>query len=338
MRRVLLGRLVVGMVLMTGLASSAVAASQANWPDTLFTERQHDFGPVPRGAKVRHKFVLTNNTSTPITVLNLRVSCGCTSGTASESVIPPGKAGFIEAQMDTRNFVGRKATTLFVTVHNGFQESEISLGVASTILSDIVLNPGGIDFGSIVRGQSPTLSLTIDRVGQPDWRVVKMVSASKVLNATLAETQRTAGMVSYRLDVSLKPGAPSGVVRDEIQFLTNDPESKGFPVLVTAQIRGELTATPSILALGAPTSAAPVTGRYIVRAPKPFKVVSIEGEGDGFTATADNKDAKPLHVVTVSLKAEDGKPITTPTRTFKIVTDLPGEGPAVVTATLQGVQ
>ena len=42
-----------------------------------------------------------------------------------------------------------------------------------------------------------------------------------------------------------------------------------------------------------------------------------------------------MHVVTVSLKAEDGKLITTPTRTFKILTDLAGEAPAVVTATLQ---
>ena len=182
MRRVIIGRLIVGFVMATASASTALGASQGAWADTLFSERQHDFGPVPRGAMVRHKFVLTNNTATPISILNLRVSCGCTSGTASDSVIPPGKAGFVEAQMDTRNFVGRKATTLFVSVHNGYQESEISLGVASTILSDIVLNPGGIEFGSIVRGQSPTMSLTIDRVGQPDWRVVRMVSASKVLN------------------------------------------------------------------------------------------------------------------------------------------------------------
>ncbi len=338
MRRVIMGRLVVGLVLIVGVASSAMGANPASWPDSLFAERQHDFGPVPRGAKVRHKFVLANNTGIPITILNLRVSCGCTSGTASDSVIPPGKTGFVEAQMDTRNFVGRKATTLYVSVHNGTQESEISLGVASTILSDIVLNPGGIEFGTIVQGQSPTLSLTIDRVGQPDWRVVRMVSASKVLNATLAETQRAGGSVSYRLDVSLKPGTPSGTVRDEIQFLTNDGESKGFPILVTAQIRGELTATPNVLALAAPTSAAPVTGRYIVRAPKPFKVVSIEGAGDGLTATIDNQESKPIHVVTLTVKTEGDAPISGPTRTLKILTDLPGEGPAVVTATLQGVR
>ena len=211
--------------------------------------------------------------------------------------------------MDTRNFVGRKATTLFVTLHNGYEEVEIGLGVASTILSDIVLNPGGIDFGPIARGQSPSLSLTIDRIGQPEWRVVKMVSASKVLAATLAETQRANGAVSYRLDVSIKPGAPAGYVRDEIQLLTNDPESRGFPVLVTAEVRGDLSASPSVLSLAAPGTSEPVQGRFIVRASKPFKVVKIEGAGDGFTATARRRDrqADPRRHRRLSARSGQGR-------------------------------
>ena len=338
MRRMILAQAVVGLVLAAWASATADGAeTQRSWAEGLFAERQHDFGPVPRGAKVRHPFVLTNNTQTPISILNLRVSCGCTSGRSSVSVVPPGKAGVVEAEMDTRNFVGRKATTLFVTLHNGYEQVEIGLGVASTILSDIVLNPGGIDFGPIARGQTPSASLAIDRIGQPEWRVVKMVSASKVLAATLAETQRANGAVSYRLDVSIKPGAPAGYVRDEIQLLTNDPESRGFPVLVTAEVRSDLSASPSVLSLGAPGTSEPVQGRFIVRASKPFKVVKIEGAGDGYTATPDDAIAKPIHVVTVGYQLEAGKAVT-PSRTFKIVTDLPGEAPAVVTATLQGAQ
>jgi hypothetical protein len=309
---------------LVGLALAAWAAATASgedrpgaWAEGLFAERQHDFGPVPRGAKVRHNFVITNKTEGPISILNLRVSCGCTSGKASVAVVPPGGTGVVEAEMDTRNFIG--------------------LGVRSNILSDIVLNPGGIDFGTIARGQSPAQSLTIDRLGRPEWRVVKMVSASKVLGATLAETQRANGMVSYRLDVSIKPGAPAGTVRDEIQLLTNDPESRSFPVLVTAEVRGDLSASPSVLALGAATTSEPVQGRFIVRASKPFKVLKIEGAGEGFTASTDDGAAKPIHIVTVAYRADAGKPAT-PARTFKIVTDLPGEAPAVVTATLQGGQ
>ena len=339
MRRMILAQAVMGLVLAAWASASALGAEQQGaWANGLFAERQHDFGNVPRGAKVRHPFVLTNNTQTPISILNLRVSCGCTSGHANVAVVPPGKTGTVEAEMDTRNFVGRKATTLFASLHNGHEEVEIGLGVSSNILSDIVLNPGGIDFGPIARGQTPTLSLTIDRIGRPEWRVVKMVSASKVLAATLAETQRAAnGAVSYRLDVSVKPGAPAGYVRDEIQLLTNDSESRGFPVLVTAEVRGDLSASPNVLALPTPGTSEPAQGRFIVRASKPFKVVKIEGPGDGYSATPDDGNAKAIHVVTVSYQAEAGK-AAVPSRTFQIVTDLPGESPAVVTATLQGAQ
>lgn len=338
MRRKILALALVGIALAAwSVATASGAEKSGGWADGLFAERQHNFGNVPRGAKVRHPFVLTNNTPNPISILNLRVSCGCTSGKASVAVVPPGKAGVIEAEMDTRNFVGHKATTLFVSLHNGSEEVEIGLGVVSNILSDIVLNPGGIDFGAISRGQSPTLSLTIDRLGPLEWRVVKMVSASKALNASLVETQRANGMVSYRLDVSIKPGAPAGPVRDEIQLLTNDPESRGFPVLVTADVRGDLSASPSVLSLAAPTNGSEVVGRFIVRSSRPFKVVKVEGAGDGYAANADDADAKPLHVVTVAYRPEEGKAVAA-SRTFKIVTDLPGESPAVVTATIQGPQ
>ncbi len=337
MRGRIFGRLIAGVLMVVGLASTASRAQGGAWADSLVAERQHDFGPVPRGAKVRYPFVMTNRTASPISILNLRVSCGCTSGKASVSVVPPGKTGIIEAEMDTRNFVGRKATTLFVTVHNGEQEAEIALNVVSTILSDIVLNPGGLDFGTINRGQSPTLSLTIDRVGQTDWRVVRMVSASKALGATLTETGRANGLVSYRLDVTIKLGAPAGHVRDEIRLMTNDTESGGFPILVTAEVRGDLTATPTLLSLGTATSAAPVQGRYVIRSSKPFKFTSIEGTGDGFTAIADSTDARPIHVVTVTFKPEPGKPLLGPSRTFKMTTDLAGEGPVIVMATIQSV-
>src|ERR1700722_6892611 len=77
----------LSMMVFAGLvAIGGMSQAQAqNWPDTLFSERSHDFGSVPRGGVVRHPFVLTNRLTVPITIFNLHVSCGCTSGTASAS-------------------------------------------------------------------------------------------------------------------------------------------------------------------------------------------------------------------------------------------------------------
>jgi hypothetical protein len=317
------------------LSVMAIPASAATWADPLFAEQGHDFGPVPRGGKVRHNFVMTNRLNEPITITNVRASCGCTTGRANASLVQPGQSAVVEAEMDTKNFVGPKATTLFVSLISASgREAEVSLAVSSNILSDVVLNPGSIDFGTVNRGQSPTQTLTIDRIGLPSWRVERMISASRVLNATLTETARHESTVSYTMKVSLRPDAPAGVVRDEIRILTNDKETASIPVLVTAQIRGDLTAKPSVVPLGNVTSAAGAQGRFLVMSSKPFSIVEVEGAGDGFKLGPVAKERKPVHVVTFTYRPEEGTTRGDFQHHFRVKTDLPGEGPLDVTATL----
>ena len=332
MRRYRLRIAWLGLALL-GLGASAHAQG-GNWAEACFDEHSVDFGNVPRGAKVRHQFVLTNRTKQTINVLDVRASCGCTSGFASATTIPSGKTAYIEAQMDTRNFVGIKQTTLTVMMatDTGYT-GEARFSVQSNILSDIVLNPGSIDFGLIAKGQSPRQVLTIERFGAPEWRAVKMVSGSKALSASLQETSRSAAGVNYVLTVAIKPTAPAGVIRDEIRILTNDPESPAVPVLVTASIQGTLTATPSLLALGNVPPAG-VQGRYIVRGPKPFAITSIEGNGDGFTLSAADQTKKTLHVLTMTYRPEQGSTRGDLRRSFRVTTDLADEAPIELNASL----
>lgn len=332
MRKQVAARAVLGAVLVCLLP---VTLRAADWADSLFVEHEHDFGTVPRGAIVHHTFVLQNRTQEPLTILNVRASCGCTSGQASGSLLQPGQTAQVVAQMDTRNFVGRKETTLFVSfITARGLEGEARLGVASTILSDVVLNPGSIDFGTVARGQAPNLVLTIDRIGAPNWRAVRMVSACRVINANLVETVRNAGQVSYSLYVSLKPDAPAGTVRDEIRIFTNDPETSSIPVPVTATIRGDLSASPSPLVLGRVTSAGGVQGRVVVRASKPFVIQAIEGAEGGFTMTEADASRRTVHVVTVTYQPEERGVRGDVQKNFRIVTDLPGEGPLDVATLL----
>jgi len=316
-----------------GLAAGEVSAG--NWTDGLFPENRHDFGMVPRGVIVKHDFHLVNQLAEPITILNLRPSCGCTSGRASAAQVAPGQTATIEAEMDTRNYVGLKATVLYVTLMTASgREAEVGLGVTSHILSDIVLNPGAVDFGAVVRGQTPTQVLTIDRINGADWRFTRMVSASRAINAQLVETKRDAKSVSYSLSVSLKSDAPAGRLRDEIRIMSNDPETPSIPVLVTASIRGDLTAAPTVLTLGQVHSAAGVQGRFVVRASRPFAIRSIDGGGDGFSVSLPDGKRQATHVVAVVYKPDEGTTRGDIRRVFRVYTDLPGEAPLELTATL----
>jgi hypothetical protein len=322
----------VGLVV---VAAQGTRARAADWASSLFSEKGHDFGPVPRGAKVRHNFVLTNQLNETITVLDVHASCGCTSGRTSATTVPPGGRAIVEAEMDTRNFSGRKQTTLYVSVANTRgQQGEARLAVVSTILSDIVLNPGSLEFGVVSKGQTPKLALTIDRLGAPDWRAERMITTSTALAASLQEVSRSASGVSYILTVALRPEAPPGAIRDEIRILTNDRESPVVPVLVTGFVRGELTASPATLSLGNVIATSAAQGRYIVSGSKPFAITSIEGSGDGFTLSDSDARAKTIHILNLVYRPDQGKTRGDLRRAFRIHTDLNGEPPVELSASL----
>jgi hypothetical protein len=238
--------------------------------------------------------------------------------------------------MDTRNFLGLKSTILYVSlVTASGREAEVRLGVNSNILADIVLNPGAIDFGTVLKGQTPSQMLTIDRIGAPGWKFERMVSASRVLTAQLVETKRDAkGATSYKLTVGVKPDAPTGPVRDEIRLLSNDRETPSIPVMVTAFVRGDLTASPSVLTMGEVSSSTAKQGRFVLRCSRPFVITQVDGQGDGFSVAPDDGTRKTMHVLTVDYKPEEGQTRGDLRRVFRVQTDLDGEPSLDLTATL----
>ena len=313
------------------------APANASWADALFNEHAHDFGPVPRGSIVRHDFVLNNRTAEPVTILDVRASCGCTTGRAAGTPIAPGGSGIVEAQMDTRNFVGNKETVLTVSVVSASgRTAEARLGVRSLILSDIVLNPGMVDFGVVARGQPMRRILTIERMGAPHWRATRMMASKQLARSVDAKLDPVAsadGGVSYRLTVDLRPEAPAGPLLEEVRVVTNDPDAPILPILVRADVRGTLSVAPEILTLGRATTGDPAEARCIVRAVKPFAISGIEGQGDGFEVeAADPGVRKAIHVLTVRYQPGPESSAGDVSRTFAIQTDLTGEPPVTVRA------
>jgi hypothetical protein len=239
--------------------------------------------------------------------------------------------------MDTRNFVGEKATVLTVMVVTASgREAEVRLGVRSNILSDIVLNPGALHFGVVARGQHAEQNLTIDRHGAPSWKVERMLASrrlSQYIDATLTEAYRTREGVGYLLRVHVRSDAPPGALREEIRLATNDGETPIVPVLVSLEVRGALSVSPNIVSLGrASTDTGPVQGRFLVRGASPFAIRAVEGAGDGFEVTAPDESKKAIHVFTITFRPEQTTARGDLRRRFRVVTDVPGEAPVEVHA------
>jgi hypothetical protein len=313
---------------LTVLVFSATAAPAQGWAEKMFKDGlSHDFGSVPRGAQLFHRFTITNIYAVRMEITEIRSGCGCVSATPSTRVLEPRQSATIDVSMDARRFTGAKTVAIRVSVGPEYVSSA-ELKVTANSRSDVVFNPGDVNFGVVSRGQTPSQTIDVEYAGVLNWQVSEIVAKDLPLDVSFKELYRRPGQVGYQVKVTLKADAPPGLLRQEILLQTNDPASKSVPILVEATVQAPLSVSPSSHNLGTVKAGDPLTRRVTVQGSKPFRVLSIEGLGEGVTLGAElAAAAAPVQTVTFKChfdKAGDFK------RELKIKTDLQ-EAPVVVT-------
>jgi len=114
------------------VSPAAVPDATGAWANKVFEAKgstSHDFGKVPRGTQVTHRFLLKNIYAVPIDITDTRVSCGCVTVTASGKTLQPNEEGHINVVLDTRRFSGPKAITIYVGVRGKGYSSTARLQV-----------------------------------------------------------------------------------------------------------------------------------------------------------------------------------------------------------------
>jgi len=116
---------------------------------------EKDFGTVPKGALLQHRFPMTNIYAVPLAI-QTRVSCDCVTVTPSKAVLQPREPGYLDIQMDTRRFNGAKSVTVFMTVihqqtsaSDQYYTSTAILTIKGFCRTDVSLNPGVVNFGIV---------------------------------------------------------------------------------------------------------------------------------------------------------------------------------------------
>jgi hypothetical protein len=312
---------------LTLLALTAGPASAQAWAEKMFKDGlTHDFGTVAHGAELFHRFTITNIYAVRMEITNVSSGCGCVTATPAKRVLEPREATTLDVSMDARRFTGAKTVAIRVSVGPEYV-STAELKVTANSRADVVFNPGQVSFGSVTSGQGAVQTVDVEYAGTLNWKVSEAVVGKDLpLEATVAEWYRRPGQVGYKVKVTLKADAPVGALKEFVYLQTNDPSAAAAPLLVEAQVQPALTVTPQALGLGAVKAGEALTRRVVVRGGKPFKVLGVDGVGDGISAA--DLSATPATVQTVTLKCQltqagDFK------RELKIKTDLQ-EAPVTV--------
>ena len=275
------------------------------WAKELFDHTTHDFGTVARGAKVEHTFTLENKYEEDIRIAAIRSTCGCAAVKISKRLLKTWEKSEILVTMDTRSFSGRKDSTLMVTFAPPFT-AEVQLHVHCYIRSDVVLQPGQVQFGSVTQGTSARRKVTVSYAGRNDWQIQSVESTNPHLEARAVEIARNAGQVTYELQVTLKDDAPVGYVRDQLILVTNDSNRSAsrVPVLVEAVVTPSIVVRPSPLLLGAVETGQSVVRRLVVQGKTAFRIVAVECT-DGRLKCSPPETANTVNLVSVTFTASE---------------------------------
>lgn len=89
-----------GLILLFSVLIYSVAFAAK--PTMVFTKTEHNFGTIKEEiGSVATQFEFTNNGDSPLNILRVSASCGCTTPTYSKEPILPGKKGMITAEYST---------------------------------------------------------------------------------------------------------------------------------------------------------------------------------------------------------------------------------------------
>jgi hypothetical protein len=286
------------------------------WADKLFLAdggtTTHDFGNVPHGAQLHHRFTITNIYAVPLEIMapTPRTSCGCATATVSTRVLKPREKGYLDVLMDGHRFTGPKSISIYITVGPEFT-STATLQVTANARRDIVFNPGQVSLGVVAQGQTPSQTIDVEYAGVLDWKVTEILTNSGPVTTSLEELYRRPGaggqpgQVGYRIKVTLKPDAPAGPLKHELVLKTNDPASPLVPVLVEANVQATLSVAPSKVVFGSVKVGESVTRRVQVHGNREFRVLSAAGLADDVTVELPTT-AAALQIVTFKFQPRKG--------------------------------
>ncbi len=316
-------------MLALAIAAGPIDVSAQEWATKMFKTRSHDFGTVARGAEAEFSFEFENLYEENLHVASVRSSCGCTTPTITKRDLKTFETSQIVAKYNTRSFLGQKGATVTVVFDKPYY-AEVQLSIEGYIRSDVVFDPGEVNFGEVDQFTAAERKLTVSYAGRSDWKITDVRSNNEYFAVDLSESSRGGGRVSYEMRVHLTADAPSGYFQDRLDIITDDEGSPAIPVRVQGSVVSPLTVSPASLLLGNLEPGQSVKKQLIVRGNRPFRILDIKCDDGCFTFEPPGDESKQIQFVPVTFTANAAGEIS---RRITIHTDLANGAVASCTAT-----
>ena len=204
--------------------------------ELTFNETTHDFGLIKEVAgPVEYNFEFTNTSGSPITITNVRPSCGCTSSGWTKEEIAPGGTGFISAAYNPMNRPGPFNKTLTVTTTG--QTKTLILRITGqvepkprtveddfpTLVGAIRVKYRAFNMGRVFNNEPTVKEFGVYNAGEKDVMFLDSVIAPPMISLSFEPTvlkPQERGIIKVSYDAAAKNDL--GFMSDNIVFFTNE--------------------------------------------------------------------------------------------------------------------
>ena len=296
--------LVLGAIVLCVVAPTAIA--QVSWADAMVDAKRLDFGVIATGSEAVKVVTIQNTTQYPIHISSISTGCRCAeAGEPGTRLIQPGEKTSMEVRMNTRSFKQQRDTSLSI-YFDAPQFAEVRIPISAYIRTDVVFEPGKVDFGKLDFLAGKTTTVRIAYAGRQDWKIKDVKITSPELTAVLRETTRSGGTVAYDLEMTLAPETKPGRVRDIVTLVTDDASNPYVPLIVEANIVPDITISNPNIAIRSLKPGQTTTVRLTVQGNKPFLIEDVDCQKmhDCFEVKMNDEENK-VQIVEMQFTAPD---------------------------------
>jgi len=231
-------RKTLAALLLTAGAAAVFAA-----PEIKVDKMTYNGGDAAEGSILKAQFKITNTGNEPLKITSVRPGCGCTV-VAYDSVIAPGKSGFIKPEVNLKGFrAGQNSRG--VTVASNASGNPLHLTIEFNVITPpepITVSENYLDFEG-----APKLTLTLtspkkdlkvnDVVFKPQsdpnipgWAANTPMKVKYTFTpAKSSRDARDDGQSTYNLDINT-PGAGKEPILGNFEITTNHPDKKEITI------------------------------------------------------------------------------------------------------------
>lgn len=252
--------------------------------DLRFEQLSHDFGTILSTDRPRFAFTFVNAGKAPISIANVRASCGCTVPKLDDEKreYAPGERGTITVEYEPKGKRGKDENTITVTTSEEGR-FPIDLRVVAHVDPTVIFEPASVRFDTVPRGSTPSVEVLV--VGRtPDFRVNGASISPDATSVTVRvgptrevqyEGRTMRGAV---LTFTVKPDAKLGQLALNALVRTNDRREPLPTIRIAGEVIADVGCDPAAVNLGAVAPGASIEGEFTVfsRGRREFRIQRIE--------------------------------------------------------------